>query len=108
METPGTVGGKIFTDISKIPHSRATLTANRAAEGENNMLLSELLPARAEHPAVHAQGKKLCWCHHVRPQQAQQGAMCHSELYQGKCSGSGGGLAALGSRFGFDDSVPHG
>lgn len=28
VETPGTVGGKIFTHISKIPHSRATLTAN--------------------------------------------------------------------------------
>lgn len=28
VQTPGTVGGKIFTDESEIPHSRATLTAN--------------------------------------------------------------------------------
>jgi len=108
VEIPVTAGGKVFTDISKIPHSRETLIANRADEGENNVLLGGLLPAHAEHPTVHAQGEKLCWCHHAWPQQAQRGATCHSELYQGKCRGSGGGLAGLSSRYGFDDSVPHG
>lgn len=71
------------------------------------MLLSELLPEHAENTAVHAQGEKLWWCHHAQPRQAQQEAACHSELYQGKCSGSGGRLTALSSRCGFDDAAPH-
>lgn len=75
-KTAGTVGGKIFTNISKIDHSRATPTANRAAKGKNNVLLGELFPAHAEHLAVQAHGKKLCWCHHAWSQQAQQVATC--------------------------------
>lgn len=49
MEIAGTVGGRMIADVSKMPHTRATLTANLAAESENNLLLGELLPARAEH-----------------------------------------------------------
>lgn len=68
VETPGTVESKIFTGTTKIPCSRATLTAKWAAEVKTRCCSVIYF----QH--VHAQGEKLCWCHHALLQQAEQGA----------------------------------
>lgn len=85
VERPGTIERKIFTVITKISCSRVSCW------GENKALLYDLLPARA------SQGEKLHWCHCAL---LQQGAM------RLKCLGLGGGLLALHSRYGFEDSSP--
>jgi len=54
MEAPG-MGGKMHSDISTIPHSRAA-GGQLSAEDESNMLLSELLPVQA----VHIHSEKQC------------------------------------------------
>lgn len=93
VETPGTVEGRIFTGITKISCSRATLTARWAAEVKTRCW------SMIYFQHVHAQGEKFHWCHHAWLQQAQQEAM--------RLNCSDGRLSALHSRYSLD-SCSHG
>lgn len=88
----------MIADVSKMPHTRATLTANLAAESENNLLLGELLPARAEH-----------WlCMHKVRNSASVTMHGHSKLSEEPQVTLNCTKAALSSRYGLMTLLPKG